>query len=164
MHGSARTRSFQTGDKYMDIDGLRNELEELLKMNPDQDAPQGFRDRFEAAVTRKSVEGDGIPVESQEAELQQIRDEAEAAAKAAGEGRATPKPKMKDTAPARQPRGGDPGPDKTRIDDHGAAAASASAEVVHPEVAASAGFLQRFGLPLGVAVVVVIAALFFFRS
>jgi hypothetical protein len=153
----------------MDVDGLRNELEELLKKNPDENAPQGFRDRFEAAVAMMSVEGDGIPVQAQEAELQRIRDEAEAAAAAAGGARAgrgapAPAPKRKATAPTR-PKKGDPGPVETKIDDHGSAAgAQMGSGPVEAQDSASAALLQRFGIAGGVAVAVLVAAYFFLRS
>ena len=86
----------------MDVDSLRNELEKHLAHNPDADAPQGFRARFDMAVEQYQAGGEGIPKEALEAELQQIRTEAEAAAKAAGAegGEPAPQPRAESAADA----------------------------------------------------------------
>jgi hypothetical protein len=68
----------------MDVDSLKAELEKHLAKNPDEHAPHGFRDRFNTLVEQYQSEGDSIPKPVLEQELQQIRNEAEAAAKAAG--------------------------------------------------------------------------------
>ena len=62
----------------MDVDSLRNELEKHLAHNPDADAPQGFRARFDMAVEQYQGDGGGMTKEALETELQQIRTEAEA--------------------------------------------------------------------------------------
>ena len=68
----------------MDVDSLKAELEKHLAKNPDEHAPHGFRDRFNTLVEQYQAEGESIPKPVIEQELQQIRNEAEAAAKAAG--------------------------------------------------------------------------------
>ena len=68
----------------MDVDSLKAELEKHLAKNPDEHAPHGFRDRFNTLVEQYQSEGDCIPKPYWSSELQQIRNEAEAAAKAAG--------------------------------------------------------------------------------
>jgi hypothetical protein len=70
----------------MDVNKLRAELEEQLAKNPHEDAPDGFRDRFEAAVA------DDGPKDEVEAQLRRIRDEAEAAARAVHADAPAPKP------------------------------------------------------------------------
>jgi hypothetical protein len=72
------------GDLTMDIDSLREELEQHLKQNPDAQAPDGFRDRFDQAVEHHKAETDAGDKAELEAQLHRIRDEAAAAAKAGG--------------------------------------------------------------------------------
>jgi len=68
----------------MDVETLRAELEKHLEKNPHEDAPGGFRDRFEAAAELLQAGDTEIPKSELEENLQQICDEAEAAAKAGG--------------------------------------------------------------------------------
>jgi len=95
----------------MDVAGLRHELEQHLGKNPHEDAPDGFRDRFDAVVDEMESGSDHVPREMREAQLRRICDEAEAAA-AAGRTEA-------DSAPAPEPRPGardvpaGPSPDRT---------------------------------------------------
>lgn len=66
----------------MDIAKLRNRLEEHLKSNPHNEAPEGFRDRFEHWVAEYEAEESG-EMKARLAELlQSVPDEAEAASKA----------------------------------------------------------------------------------
>ena len=64
----------------MDVKSLRSELERHLGNNPDKDAPDGFRDRFEGIVDEFESGNDHVPSEVRETQLQQICKEAEAAA------------------------------------------------------------------------------------
>ncbi len=127
----------------MDVESLRSELERHLADNPHKDAPDGFRDRFNE-VARQHASGDGDLAPSvHEAQLQQICKEAEAAA-AAG---------RHDTA-------GDTGsrpPDRTPDDD------GPGGRVIDAAPAPSGDTLRRFGLPIVVILVLVVAALVFLR-
>lgn len=123
----------------MDVDALRKELEEHLGKNPDDNAPSGFRDRFETVLEQKRAD-DGVPDEVWDAQLRRIRDEAEVAAKCASDDQdGTPGKEV----PIEGPGGGGSTPAQDQ---------------------ASAGFLQRFGLPLGVAAIALAAAYFALRS
>ena len=95
----------------MDVESLRAEMEEHLKNNPDKDAPGGFRDRFAYVAEQHASDDCDFPKPVLEAQLMQIRVEAEAAVKAARADSA-PKPRMEAPAePTREiPRPhGDPG-------------------------------------------------------
>jgi hypothetical protein len=102
----------------MDIASLKAELEQHLKGNPHKDAPDGFRDRFEQLVELYKVETDAGDKSEMEGHLYRIRDEAEAATKAAGSGgrdspgTQPPPPKAPGTQAPRPevPRPGTPGP------------------------------------------------------
>jgi hypothetical protein len=131
----------------MDVDGLRKELEEHLKANPDENAPSGFRDRFESALEQMASD-DGIPDEIWEAQLQRIRNEAEAAAKSACDDGDPPPPK-------KELDGGDE-IKPPAVDSGGGNAGTEGRD--------SAAFLRRFALPLGVAAIALAAAYFAFRS
>jgi hypothetical protein len=127
----------------MDVDSLRAELEQQLDKNPDEDAPGGFRDRFDIVADRYAA-GDGdVPKEALEAQLQQIRNEAEAAWRAC---QADPAAGAEAAAPDGRPR--------AESGDTGAADVPA---------AEPGGLLSRFGLPLVLILVVVAAAYFFLR-
>jgi hypothetical protein len=144
----------------MDVDSLRNELEKHLANNPDAHAPHGFRDRFNIAVEQYEAGGEGIPKEALEAELQQIRVEAEAAARAAGtEGDAPAQPH----AEAVQDAVVAPEAPAEPI------AVAPAAPVVASSPAPSAdhgdpapGGFARYGVPLIVALIVMAAAWYFF--
>ena len=123
----------------MDVDALRKELEEHLEKNPDQDAPSGFRDRFESALEQMDAD-DGISDEQREAELQRIRDEAKAAHSCVSDQSDVP-----DNESGTKPEGGGDG--------------SADAERPNPTA-----ILRRFSIPFGVAVIALAAAYFAFRS
>jgi cell division septation protein DedD len=130
----------------MDVDSLRAELEAQVAKIPHQDAPDGFRDRFDhVAECLKSGEGD-CPQSALEAQLQQIRDEAEAAAKAGAaeaaggeEDRAAPM-----SAPQSAPK---------------SAPAPAPRQEPEPEPAS----FQRYGIAAGIVVVLLVAAYFYLR-
>ena len=126
----------------MDVDALRKELEEHLGKNPDENAPSGFRDRFESVLEQMRAD-DGVPDEAWNAQLQRIRDEAEAAAKCASD----------DQGGTRGTRGKD-----VPTEEAGGGASTPAQDQ------ASASFLQRFGLPLGVAAIALAAAYFALRS
>jgi hypothetical protein len=127
----------------MDVESLRSELERHLGNNPDKDAPDGFRDRFEGIVDEFESGNDHVPREVRETQLQQICKEAEAAA-AAG---------RHDTA-------GDTGsrpPDRTPDDDE------PGGRVIDAAPAPSGDTLRRFGLPIVVILVLIVTALVFLR-
>lgn len=127
----------------MVVERLRSELEQHLSDNPDEDAPNGFRDRFNEAARRHASGHGGLPPSVHEAQLQQIRKEAEAAANAA----------RHDTA-------GDTGtrpPDRTPDED------GRGAPVIDAAPAPSGDTLRRFGLPIVIILVLVVAGLVFLR-
>jgi hypothetical protein len=140
----------------MDVDSLKAELEEHLAKNPDEHAPHGFRDRFDSIAEQYKCEGCEVPKAVWEGELQRVRDDAEAAWRAAdGSGADAPPPR----AEAPQPRAeaveapsAPPAPversDPPRLD---------------PVDPPPPGFLQRYGVALAVAAVVLIGAWYFFR-
>jgi hypothetical protein len=84
----------------MDVDSLKAELEKHLANNPDEHAPHGFRDRFNTLLEQYQSEDGAVPKPILEQELQQIRNEAEAAAKAAGTEPADDLQPAPDAAPA----------------------------------------------------------------
>jgi len=132
----------------MDVDSLKAELEEHLAKNPDEHAPHGFRDRFNIVVEQYQAAESDVPKAVLETQLQQIRADAEAAWKCCDAPHAPDEPHRVETAerPA-VPAPGDP--ISARVDEH-----------VNP---ATPGFIQRYGLALIVAVVVLGAAYYFFR-
>ena len=127
----------------MDVESLRSELEQHLGNNPDKDAPDGFRDRFEAIVDEFESGNDNIPREVRETQLQQICREAEAAA-AAG---------RQDMAGDTESRPPDRRPDNDAPGDR----------VIDAAPAPSGDTLRRFGLPIAIILVLIVAALVFFR-
>jgi hypothetical protein len=144
----------------MDVDGLRKELEEHLAKNPDPSAPSGFRDRFDSAVEQMAG-NDGIPDSAWEAQLQRIRDEAEAAHQCLGDHIDLPDEEIR-TKPA---GAGDPPPVEQRLEDRDTIrppAADSGGRIAAAE--GQIGFLKRFGIPLGVAAIALAAAYFAFRS
>ena len=146
----------------MDVEGLRKELEEHLKKNPDDSAPSGFRDRFESVLEQMKAD-DGITDDEWHEQLQRIRNEAEAAAKLACDDGYTPGKEV----PAEPAEGGDPPIAEKGLDDGEAArppASDSGGSTAGAEGQDSAGFLQRFGLPLGIAAIALAAAYFAFRS
>jgi hypothetical protein len=136
----------------MDIDSLRAELETHLAKNPDADAPDGFRDRFETLVEQYQAPDDDIPKPQMEAMLQQIRIEAEAAWCCVEHARGEDAPPHAQEPPPRAepvnkpPHPGDPVSERAH-------------QVSQPEP----GFMQRYGIALVVAVVVLGLAYYFFR-
>ena len=137
----------------MDIDSLRAELEQHLAKNPDPDAPEGFRARFETLVQQYQAADDDVPKPQMEGMLQQIRDEAEAAWCCVEHGREEhAPPKAPDPGPRAEPAGkptplGDP-----------------VTERAAPQMTPSeAGFLQRYGLALAIGLVVLAGAYYFYR-
>ena len=145
----------------MDVDSLRKELEEHLKKNPDESAPSGFRDRFESVLEQMAAD-DGIEDSEWEAQLQRIRDEAEAAHKCTGDQSDVPDNDLR-TDPA---GGGDSPPVEQESDDRETAtppAADSGGRTVGSEGRDSGGLL-RFGLPFGIAAIALAAAYFAFRS
>jgi hypothetical protein len=129
----------------MDVDSLKTELEKHLARNPDEHAPHGFRDRFSMLVEQYQADGGEIPKSVLETELQQIRNEAEAAANCVEHPLAEPAPRAE--APVK------PAAPSELI----GAPADEQANPPAP------GFAQRYGLALVVAVVVLAAAWYFFR-
>lgn len=135
----------------MDVDSLRAELENHLANNPDEHAPHGFRDRFDSFAEQYLAADDDSPKAALEQELQQIRDEAEAAAKAAGEAGA-PAPRAEPTPPRAQ---------KVEAP---AAAVDPVREIVDAHVnPAEPGFMQRYGVAVIILAVVLAGAWYFFR-
>ena len=145
----------------MDVDALRKELEEHLAKNPDTSAPSGFRDRFDSALEQMAG-NDGIPDSAWEAQLQRIRDEAEAAHKCLGDHIDLPDDEHR-TKPA---GAGDPPPVEKRLDEREKILppAASGGRIADAEGPVSVGFLRRFGIPLGVAAIALAAAYFAFRS
>ena len=127
----------------MDVESLRSELERHLGNNPDKDAPDGFRDRFQGIVDEFESGNDHVPSEVRETQLQQICKEAEAAA-AAG---------RHDAAGGTETRP----PDRTPDDD------APGDRVIDAAPAPSGDTLRRFGLPIVVILVLIVAALVFLR-
>lgn len=145
----------------MDVDGLRKELEEHLAKNPDANAPSGFRDRFDSALEQMAGE-DGIPDSKWEAQLQRIRDEAEAAHNCLGDHIDLP-----DDEPRTKPAGlGDPPPVEQGLDEREKALppTASGGRIKNLDGRGPAVLLQRFGIPLGVATLALAAAYFAFRS
>jgi hypothetical protein len=133
----------------MDVDSLKAELEEHLAKNPDDQAPDGFRDRFNVLLEQyQANDGEHGTKAVIETELQQIRAEAEAAWRCCESPRAEEAPPRAEAVEAPvAPAPGDPV--RAQVDEH-----------VNP---AAPGFMQRYGLSLIVAVVVLGAAYYFFR-
>jgi hypothetical protein len=136
----------------MDVDSLRAELETQLAKNPDPDAPDGFRDRFETLVEQYKDADDDVPKPQMEAMLQQVRAEAEAAWCCVEHARGEDAPPYVPEAPPRaEPavKPTSPGDPVERVDAQ-----------IEP---AEAGFVQRYGIGLVVAVIVLVGAYYFFR-
>jgi hypothetical protein len=167
----------------MDVDTLRNELEEHLKNNPDEHAPSGFRDRFEATVEDiEAAESEECRAEL-EAQLRQIRVEAEVAVKCAcGEGEEAgdaPAPTAsRDEEVAEAPAA--EAPPEAAVDEP---AAMAGPPAVAPEIAEAKiddsgpaepiddvredpgqGLMQRYGILIVVVLIVVVAAVYYLRG
>jgi hypothetical protein len=154
------------GETDMDVGSLKNELEEHLKKNTDEHAPHGFRDRFEMVAVELEAAGDEGLRSALEAQLHQIRAEAEAAAKCCAGGGAddeaepvagATRPGAAASAREAEPAAGPPASASTP------GAATADPEISDMATEPSPGFLQRFGLPLLVALIVVVALLYYFR-
>jgi hypothetical protein len=131
----------------MDVDSLRTELEKHLAKNPDAHAPHGFRDRFETAAQQYQADEETIPKAALEAELQQIRTEAEAAANAAG---------MRDEAPAAAEPRAEAEPARPTPDPVERAAEPA-------QIGPPASNAMSYGIAIVVAVIVIAGAWYFFR-
>jgi hypothetical protein len=136
----------------MDVDSLRAELEAQLAKNPDPDAPGGFRDRFDTLVEQYKAQDDDVPKPQMEAMLQQIRTEAEAAWCCAEHARGEDAPPHVPQVPPRAEAAPRPDP-----------AGPVISEKVQPQVSRpEAGFVQRYGIALVVAVVVIAGGWYFF--
>ena len=144
----------------MDVESLRNELEKHLAHNPDADAPRGFRDRFNMAVEQYQAGGEGIPTQALEAELEQIRIEAEAAAKAAGA--ESDEPALQPRTEAVQEAVVAPAPPAEPVVVAPVAPTPPARPAVAPVDPAPGGFVQRYGVALVVALIVIAAAWYFF--
>jgi len=143
----------------MDVDSLRNELEKHLAHNPDADAPQGFRARFDMAVEQYQGDGGGMTKEALETELQQIRTEAEAAAKAAGTESDAPAPHaaaVGDAALAPEP------PAQPVVVAPAAPVVAPPAAPVADHADPAPGGVGRYALPLIVGLIAMAAAWYFF--
>jgi hypothetical protein len=139
----------------MDVDSLKAELEKHLAKNPDENAPHGFRDRFNTLVEQYQAEGGSIPKATLEQELQQIRNEAEAAANAAGtESAGDPAPAPRAEAPA------EPAPPPPA---EAVPSAPVSAPVNASADPAPSGAMPRMLIALVIGVIVLAAAWYFFR-
>lgn len=157
----------------MDVDGLRIELERHLKGNPHEDAPSGFRDRFDVVVEQYRADDGEVPKSALEALLRQIANEAEAAVKAHA---ADPPPLV-----GARPPGGTAGDGRTDSDsgetgDSGKPGfvqrSSETAVAAEPglvqrssaaAIAAGPGFVQRYGVALVILVLVLVAAYLYVR-
>jgi hypothetical protein len=129
----------------MDAASLRSEIEGHLKHVPDEHAPHGFCDRFDQVVASLEAAGDDEERAALEAQLHQIRDEAEAAGKCADCG-----PEAEAAAPSAEQSiaPGEPAPG-------GAAAESVDDTDGGP---AETGGLQRILVPVAIVVVILFAA------
>ena len=70
----------------MVVASLRTEMEQHLERNPHPLAPGGFRDRFDQLVENHEAETDPEKRATIEAQMRQVRNEAEAAANAGRSG------------------------------------------------------------------------------
>jgi hypothetical protein len=130
----------------MDVDALRAELEKHLANNPDEEAPHGFRDRFDALLEQyQAAEGGSVHKAVLEQQLQQVRAEAEAAVRAAASPPA-------EAAPARVEPPVKPVPPFER-----------SHEPADEHLAPPGSGLLRNTVTLVAAVAVLAAAYYFFR-
>lgn len=152
MLAPGTTAASEQGDRPMDVDSLRKELEEHLKKNPDKSAPSGFRDRFDSALEQMAAD-DGVPDETWEAQLERITAEAEAAHECMHNESDVP-----DNERRTEPAGGGDSP----LVEQG------TGEAARPPTADAenqlTGLLRRFRLPLGVAAIALAAAYFAFRT
>ncbi len=171
----------------MDVDSLKNELEEHLKRNPDEHAPSGFRDRF--AATLEDIEAAGSDEEKKEleAELQRIRTEAECAANCAcgdsgdaaseadeakGEDRAAEAPAAATAAeaPRDEPMAEEPAPAASAAEPSPPPASAGPRPAAAPAEAANdsagepaAGLMQRYGLILALVLIALVVVIYFYR-
>jgi cobalamin biosynthesis Mg chelatase CobN len=156
----------------MDVDSLRNELENHLKRNPDEHAPSGFRDRFAATIEDLEAAEDDESKAELEAALKQIRAEAEAAANCACDP-AEAQEAGPDEAKAEEPRSE---PDAAAVAPAVQAVEPAAEELPEPSAAAPAeqasdpvvaepvsGPMQRYGLILAAILVALVVAVYFYR-
>lgn len=100
----------------MDVDGLRIELEKHLEKNPHEDAPSGFRDRFDVVAEQYRADDGDVPKLGLEALLRQIADEAQAAVNAHA---ADPPPVVGTRAPGATAGDGRTDSDSGEADDSG---------------------------------------------
>jgi hypothetical protein len=149
--------TFWMGD-VMDIAGLRRELEEHLKHHPHEQAPEGFRDRFDHWAEAYEAEQDEANKAELEELLRRVPAEAEAAAKCGIE-----EPDESGAEPAaeaapRPPAGPAPEPaaEQPREADAGPSTSAAAREEAVPEAAGSSQWLIFAGIALVLA-----AALYF---
>jgi hypothetical protein len=152
----------------MDVEGLKVELEEQLRKNPHKDAPDGFRDRFDTVAEQYQAADDEVPKDVLEAQLRHIRDEAEAAANCADTHPTVGAETAFEGGSAGDGIGDDEAAPAVGMAAPPAAAPPSAAPAPRPAAPAPApepepGFLQRYGVALVVAVVVVVAAFLYFR-
>lgn len=152
----------------MDVAGLRQEMERFLAQNADHDAPTGFRCRFETAVQAYEAEGGSIPKSELEAELRQIRNEAEIAVKAAeaDHAEAAPPPAEPVVAPAERKAPVAPiaAPEAPAEREEPAAAPAAPEEpVAERDGAPVFGGVVTYGIGILVALAALAGAYFLFR-
>lgn len=140
----------------MDVDSLRNELEEHLKRNPDADAPSGFRDRFAAIVEDIEAADDEESKAGLQAALQQIRAEAEAAANCACEPAEVPETGT-DKAEAVEAKADEP------LAEAPVAVAPPAEPTSEPVAEPVSGPMQRYGLIAAAVLVALAVALYFYR-
>lgn len=138
----------------MDVEALKNELEHHLSRNTDEHAPHGFRDRFGILLEQYQAEEGDLPKAAIEAELQQIRAEAEAAGDCCERPGAEAAPRAEEAVDRPAPPSPEP------VDRPAAAAPDQPAESAEP---AEPGFMARYGLALIIIVVALGAAWYFFR-
>lgn len=141
----------------MDVESLRAELETHLAKNPDPDAPDGFRDRFDTLAEQYKDANDDVPKPQMEEMLKQIRVEAEAAWCCVEHARGEDAPPHRPEAPPRAEDAPKPDPAGPVI-----APKVDPAERAEAPSQPEAGFLQRYGIALVVAAVVIAGGWYFF--
>ena len=147
----------------MDIDSLRNELEEHLKRNPDPDAPSGFRDRFDELAADIEAAQDEESKTELKAQLAKIRAEAEAAADCACDHSAASEAEARETGIDERSAGAAEAqvaePPSAEPATTGLPAEQANEPVAGPE----SGLIQRYGLIIAAVLVALVVAIYFYR-
>ena len=140
----------------MDIAGLRRELEEQLERNPHRQAPDGFRSRFDHMAEDYEAAEDEEARSRLEAQLRQVRDEAEAAANAGIEEAGYGSGGTGDLTAA-----ADGGEAEARLQEHGAPGRSEPAQSRETEIPTTG---PNWPLIIGIVIAVAAAAWFFLRD